>query len=106
MSCLSPKGRRLIDNSCPHLALLLELFGLSEEDRTFEVRNLNNRLVRIQGPSGYNVVTTFPYAWPLCGLPSLGSYCGDGDTYHLYDVHEHVHWQQQDLWLELRVPKI
>lgn len=46
-SYLSPKGRRLIEtNTLPYLAPLLEFFGLSEEDRTFVVRKLNNGLLR------------------------------------------------------------
>lgn len=49
---------------------------------------------RTQGFCSHNVVKTFPNAWPLCGLPSLGSYSGDSDADHLYDVHEHVYWEQ------------
>ena len=45
-SYLSPKGRRLIDTDALTLAPLLEFFGLIEEDRTFEVRKLNNGLQR------------------------------------------------------------
>lgn len=43
---LSPKGRSLIDTVVLYLVPLLELFGLSEENLTFEVRRLNSRLLR------------------------------------------------------------
>ena len=46
-----------------------------------------------------------PYARPPGGLPPLGGDRWHSHPHYLYDVHEHVHWQRPNLWLELWLPQ-
>lgn len=45
--------------------------------------------------------SSLPYARPPGGLPPVGGDRWHRHADHLHDVHEHVHRQRPDLWLEL-----